>query len=181
VSRSDKTNIVQLKATAFKRWLFSLSAFEFAVFASLLVHVASISFWANSSGNLTIGKHFDTEFLSSYGQTNIPLRVVLERDDSNSNSDADKNSSNLKVNDVLELGSIDKKPSELKNSGGADLGVPAPIVGGLSTGYRGFLRRPNHAQNHSNQPVLPPKCAVMPTNAGRENESNCDDSKAVKK
>ena len=180
MSKSDNTNLVLLKATALKQWLFSLSAFELAVFISLVIHIFSITFWGNSSGNLSLGKYSETEFLSSYGQTNIPLRVVLEKDDSNSNSDANKNSSNLKINDVLELGSIDKKPSELQSSGGSELGVPAPIVGGVGSGYRGFLRRPSHAHNHSSQPVLPPKCSVVPKNTGRENESNCDDSKSVK-
>jgi hypothetical protein len=181
VSKLDKPKVVILKATALKQWLFSLSAFEFAIFISLIIHAFSILFWANSSGNLTKGKSFETEFISSFGQTNVPLRVVLEKDDSNSNSDTDKNSSNLKVNDVLELGSVDKKPSDLKSSGGVDLGVPAPVVGGLGPGYRGFLRRQNNLHAHSSQPVLPPKCPTGELSSTQKNDSNCQDSKPNRK
>jgi hypothetical protein len=181
VSRSDKPNVVLLKATAFKQWLFSLSAFEFAVFVSVVIHIFSITFWANSSGNLSLGKYSETEFLSSYGQTNIPLRVVLEKDDSKSNSEADKTSSNLKMNDVLELGSVDKKPSDLKSSGGVDLGVPAPIVGGLGQGYRGFLRRQNNSHAHSSQPVLPPKCPSGEVTSDLKYDASCETPKLNKK
>jgi len=181
VSKSDKPNVVLLKATALKQWLFSLSAFEHAVFISVVIHIFSITFWGNSSGNLSLGKYSETEFLSSFGQTNIPLRVVLEKDDSNSNSDTNKNSSNLKVNDVLELGSVDKKPSDLKSSGGFDLGVPAPVVGGLGQGYRGFLRGRNNSHAHSNQPAVPDKCATGGSNLMLKNDPNCQDSKPNKK
>lgn len=181
MSKSDRHNKVLLKATALKQWLFSLSAFELAVFISVVIHIFSITFWGNSSGNLSLGKNSETEFLSSYGQTNIPLRVVLEKDDSNSNSDAEKNSNNLKLNDVLELGSVDKKPSDLKSSGGVDLGVPAPVVGGLGQGYRGFLRGRNNSHAHSNQPVLPPKCAIVGSNSDSKNDPNCQDFTPNKK
>lgn len=181
MSKSGKHHIVHSKATAFKQWLFSLSAFEFAVFVSVVIHIFSITFWGNSSGNLSLGKYSETEFLSSYGQTNIPLRVVLEKDDSKSNSEADKTSSNLKMNDVLELGSVDKKPSDLKNSGGVDLGVPAPVVGGLGQGYRGFLRRQNNSHAHSNKPILPDKCATGGSNSVLKNDPNCQDSKPNRK
>jgi hypothetical protein len=181
VSKLDKPNVIFLKATALKQWLFSLSAFELAVFISVVIHIFSITFWANSSGNLSLGKYSETEFLSSFGQTNIPLRVVLEKDDSNSKSDADKNSNNLKANDVLELGSVDKKPSDLKSSGGVDLGVPAPVVGGLGQGYRGFLRGRNNSHAHSNQPVLPDKCATGGSNSELKNDPSCKDFKPNKK
>jgi hypothetical protein len=59
--------------------------------------------------------------------------------------------------------------------------VPAPVVGGLGQGYRGFLRGRNNSHAHSNQPVLPNKCAVGGSNSALKNDPNCQDFKPNKK
>lgn len=183
VSKLDNFKRFHLKATALKRWLFSLSSFQYAISLSVIAHLFSIIYWGNSSGFLTIGKSVENSFFSDTNQNFDSLKVRIKAPDMNDGFQKKDETAQVmpEISEGFSAGSINKSPSEPSQVGGGDLGLTAPSQRRLGSGYRGFLKRPSQAHTQSSQPVTPTRCPVNALSSEIRYEPNCETPKIEKR